>query len=584
MGPWNIGSRTVVVGLLFIGVILVRRTLNNDQFGVYTILKTWWTYAWMVGGLGLNYVALRFFSELAKKGGYAGFKRLLSQCFIFQGISVAVLMVGFTYAGFCMDQSRNIGPGLMALTVAWAAMQMWKETLKQVFTGYYWIRFVAILSVGCVVVFPGVIYVFIVVLNMGAEGAILAEAGVYALMIVCHLGAYKLLVRQVKESEQGSEERRTYTISNNRIFKYAGAYVGNNIIGLMFGKHALVMIVFFLLGDAYTGHFGLAADIPEQGMMFMLLPVMSLIMAALTRAYATDESRMPSLIGSYYKMMMIVLMPMFVFSIVFMDKFMLLVFGSNAMGAADVSRYTFVLYLPILVATPMTAALNLREKAQQLVLIRLVTGLLFIAAIIATLFVWKYQANYARIGFINDSGVLSLMPKNPLYLIVYVALLKCLFLSPWIFWKARRILGSLYFPKAFFLRALGVSMTIFSLWPLRWLWDKAYGCEDYILLRPIWWLWDIITVVLDLMTFALRIIINLFLKLEIGQNIKLEISQATFGTLCVTIVFLIAYAVCYCIAARLFGLFRQEEVSYFRNSHIPGSMLLMRLFVARKYR
>ncbi len=272
----------------------------------------------------------------------------------------------------------------------------------------------------------------------------------------------------------------------------------------------------------------LAAEVSEQGLMIVLMPIMGLVMAALTRAYSVDKSHLPSLIGSYYKMIMVTLIPIAFGSIVFMDKLMRLVYQDKGVASGQLGRIAFVLFASMIVGTPMSAGLNLLEKAQHLILVRVVTGFIFMAMLIAGLLFWEHVPLVGH--------------TDPLYSIIAVSILRLVFLIPAVLYVGRRLMGSLYFPMAYFFRAIVASSLIFLLWPLRWLWE---------------WL---------------------FCLAELGRN------DARWG-----LIGLFVLTPIVCVAAvgagiRIFGLFGREEVYYFQNAKLPGRALLMRLLVSKRYR
>ncbi len=518
----------LVTASVFVASIIIVRFLSKQQFGEYTFLKTCFLYAWLLGSLGLNYTVLRFTSELAEKGGVYGHKRLLKKCFSYQAISIILMLIAFPIFGLLLKRSSNIGPALMALMVVWAALMIWKETVRQFFLAHYWVRFIATVSVCCALTFPFTAYLFLYILDLGVAGAIMAEAFVYLMMILCYFAVIKRLGKQVQQASAKQAEREKYEISTYLIFRYSGAYLGNMVISLLSAKTAVIVVVFFILGEEMTGVFGLAVEVAEQGMMIILIPIMGLIMAALTRAYSKDNSRLPSLIRSYYKLIMIMLLPIAFGSIVFMDKIMRFIYQEKGVASGQLGRVAFVLFVSIIATTPMSAALNMLEKAQHLIPVRILVSVFTIAMVVVGILFWK------ELPYVGHT--------SPLYAIIVVFILRTLLLEPLVLIVGRRLMGRLHFPVAYFFRVIAASSFILLLWPMRWLWDRMFEMRD------------------------------------IGQ------SGAQWGLIGLFVATLLACVVATGVGVRLWGLFGQEEVHYFQNARFPGLTILMKLLVPSRYR
>jgi O-antigen/teichoic acid export membrane protein len=469
LAPWTLGARFFVMIMAIAGTSILTRYMTKEEWNAYSLLKNLWWFVWMLGSLGLNEAVLRFTAELSARKDTKGFHRLLGKVLFVQLFAMALIFAAFLLLQGFFEAIWQVSFGAgIAVLVLFSAITTWKETLRQAYIAAYWMRMVAVVSFISALMFPVAGYVYVVRFHLGASAGLLAEGTGFVLMFVVFLTTLpRLKMTGHPGASRGSdaeEESRSYRddgkgltpvtpagneeVTNYRIFRYAGAIVSNNAMSLVFGQQMVVFIIGHYLGSAggAAGIYNLAGVIPGQAFGFLTLAIVPFVQAIFTKTYYHDHSRLPELVRSYYKLMIILILPSIVIGLLFMDKALEVLSGDRGVEAGNIAVMLLPLQFIIILVVPISAALNVLEKSQRLIIWRLL----------------------AVVGLAMYPLFLPFWPR--LNTVVVIEYAREIIFVPIIMSLAVRLVGGFWFPFRFLLRAALSCAPLALLYPLRILW------------------------------------------------------------------------------------------------------------------
>ena len=524
LAPWMLGSRLVVMASGIVVTMILTRTLSTSEWNSYSLLKNMWTYVFLLGQLGLVEAALRFVAELSVWGDAGGIKRLIGKILSFQTGAVIIFLVGFILLRGWLETTFNSPFGFaLVVMVLLGGISIVKETLRQTYTALYRVKLVAFLCFAGALLFPVAAYVFIPVFQWGVSGGLAAEATDYVLTIVV-LAALLPRLRLSRSAALAAREEAPRPVSNYRIARYSGAIVANNLMMLILGPQTTLFLVGYFLSRAVNGAAGvynLAVMLPRDAMMFLVMAVVPLLQTMLTRTCEEDRSRLPELLRSYHRFLILMLVPIVVAGCLFMDKVLLVLTGYKEVGieAGPLAMILLPLNLVYIIVLPISAGLRVVEKVQRMIVPQIISGVFDIGLMVLFLWVWPTLGSMVVSRYITNIGTAAFM--------TYLAV---------------RQVGGLYFPVKFFIKSILSSSVLLLLLPLRWfLWQPVETWSTATFGKPI-----------------------------VGSAALLLLAS-------VLAVGLLAFS------ARLFHLIGPNEIKYFKNARVPGMNILMRLLVRRRY-
>ncbi|MFH1550959.1 MAG: hypothetical protein ABIH04_10420 [Planctomycetota bacterium] len=457
LAPWTLGARIFVMVMAMVATSILTRTMTEAEWDEYSLLKNMWWYIWLLGQLGLSESALRFGAELSARGDASGFRRLLVRLILIQCIAIGAMFAGFILLRGWLDTLFSVRFGFaLIMTVILGAITIFKETLRQGYVAAYWVKLVALMSVVGAATFPAASYVYIVVLGWGVTGGLAGEATGYALMLLVFAGGLPRLKFRRMSAKQDEEE----PVTAYRIFRYSGAVVSNNLVMLVFGQNIVVFLVGYFLRrqEGAVGMYNLAVFMPRMGFSFLTLAIIPLVTAMLTKAYYQDRTRLPGLLNSYYKLMILMVVPLMAAGLLFVDKALGVLSGDLGAKAGWLATALLPIRTALILVIPIAAGLNVLEKAQRLIIARILCGI-------------------GEIGLIS----LFLYSWPSLETIIYAHYIASFVFTTIMMTLAVRIVGGFYFPYRFFLRSVGACSLVVLLYPVRFLWPVAqeWGAANF---------------------------------------------------------------------------------------------------------
>ena len=465
LAPWTLGARFFVMIMAIAGTSILTRYMTKEEWNAYSLLKNLWWFVWMLGSLGLNEAVLRFTAELSARKDTKGFHRLLGKVLFVQVFAMALIFAVFLLLQGFFEAIWQVSFGAgIAVLVLFSALTTWKETLRQAYIAAYWMKMVAVVSIISALMFPVAGYMYVRWLHLGASAGLLAEGTGFVLMFVVFLTTLpRLKMTGHPGASRGSdaEEKRSdgkgltpvtsagnEDIANYRIFRYAGAIVSNNAMSLVFGQQMVVFMIGHYLGSGggAAGIYNLASVIPSQAFGFLTLAIVPFVQAIFTKTYYHDHSRLPELVRSYYKLMIILILPAIVIGVLFMDKALEVLSGDRGVEAGNIAVMLLPLQFIIILVVPISAALNVLEKSQRLIIWRLLSV----------------------VGLAMYPLFLPFWPR--LNTVVAIEYMRTIIFVPVIMGLAARLVGGFWFPFRFLLRAALSCAPLAALYPLRLLW------------------------------------------------------------------------------------------------------------------
>ena len=459
LAPWTLGARLVVMVMAIVATSVLTRTMTQDQWSKYSLLKNMWWYVWLLGQMGLCDASLRFGAELSAQGDTHKFRKLLIKILSIQALAIGgmllmfILLRGWLDTMFCV----NFGFALIMMVIL-GGVTIFKETLRQGYVAAYWIKLVALMSVVGAVAFPVSSYIFIVKYDLGATGGLAGEAVGYVLMIlVFSVGMIRLKFRRT------APESSAEPVTNYRVFRYSGAMLSNHLLTLMLGPQVVVFLVGYFLRseEGAVGIYSLASVVPRQGLTFLTLAIIPLITAVLTKAYYQDKTRFPELTRSYFKLIIIMVLPLVAGGLIFVDKALEVLSGERGMEAGRLATALLPLQLINILILPIAAGLRVHEKAHRMIIPRIFSGIVGVGVVAASLILW-----------------------SDLWSVVAAGYIRAFFITPIVMIIAARLIGGLYFPFKFFGRAVLACLPVGLLYPLRFLWPHAWKFGEDLVGNP----------------------------------------------------------------------------------------------------
>lgn len=438
--PWMVTSKLVLFFVYFGVSVLTVNGLGKERFGVYSLFTNIASYLMVLCGLGLGAALMRYVPELAARRNRWGLIHLLWKSAALQLAAVLGFSAVLVYFSdpiqrlFKAGQAEHFRAGLL-LACGLCGLLLLKEFVGNAFTALFKTRTVALLSIA-----QGVAW--LAALNYGlvrspaVETALLAQmASVGAVYL---LGA-ALLAIHVRTLPW---EVREFGIGRKRTLLFSGSVMLSTLLRMVMFKYSEVFFLAAVGGTTLAGLYDLGYTLPYTAVTFIPLALMPLFTSAFAEAYIRDERCLGRLISAYYKLLMMVSLPVAVLGAFFApDAYRIVYRGEMDEAGGIAAAFCLVLVLP-LVSMPLSAAIKAKEKVLHMVpmlLLQIVVNLVLDWLLIVE---WRWGV-WGGIAAVAGTFFLTI---------------------PFRVRVVRRLLGGIYFPTGFFLRiaaALAVEGVVF---------------------------------------------------------------------------------------------------------------------------
>ncbi|MBN2163098.1 MAG: oligosaccharide flippase family protein [Pontiellaceae bacterium] len=428
--PWMVISKLVLFFVYFGVSVLTVNGLGRDKYGVYSLMTNIASYMLVVCGLGLCTALMRYIPELAARRNRWAMGHLLWKSALLQivaVVAVSAILIGFSRPLQDLFNAGHIAHFRFYLILACGLTALWllKEFVGTVFTSLFCIRTVAILSVAQGVVWFGVL---VVALRFHAEVETILLVQMSSVAAVFSIGAV-LLFRYVRALPWTNREKG---IGKRRALSFSGVVMLNSILRMVMFKYSEIFFIAAVGGTTMAGMYDLGYSLPYTAVTFIPLALMPLFTAAFAEAYVRDNSCLGRLITSYYKLLMMVSLPMAALGAWFAPEAYRIIYQGEMNQAGDLaSAFCLVLCLP-LYSIPLSAAIKAKEQMMDMVptlLVQITVNLVldWVLIVHLDLGVW------GGIGAVLGTFLMTIP-----YRVVVV----------------RRLIGGVYFPGRFFMRIL----------------------------------------------------------------------------------------------------------------------------------
>lgn len=358
--PWVVVTKIILFFVYFVISVLTVRLLGKEQFGVYSICMN---IAGLIGifcSLGLGAAYFRFIPELVVAKNLAGLKRLIIRVSLAQFCALCAAMVFVIIGKSWFEKWFNIqfGPYLI-FTVLLVGALMLKEAVNSIETSLFRIRRLSILSF-----IQGILWLLLLagglLLWPGTGTALNAQALAYGAIYVVGAG---LLVRHLYGLNWRSPP---YGIGKRRVVKYSGTIYLNSIIRLLMLQYTEVIFLGRVCSAGEVGAYALGYSMPPQVIFFVPMALHMLFTAGFSEAYSRDPGCLNRLISAFYKMQILLTVPLAVFGVFFAPFAVPAVFGEDMAQAGGIASAFCIIHLFPIISTPLSMAIKAKEKVHRM--------------------------------------------------------------------------------------------------------------------------------------------------------------------------------------------------------------------------
>ena len=426
--PWMLLSKLTLFFIYFGVSIITVNGLGKNSFGVYSLVTNLSSYMLVFCGLGLTTALMRYIPELATRKNRFGLIHLLWKSAALQ--LAAILVTSAVLLSFS-DQLQRIFHAeqvshfrlYLKLACGLAGVLLLKDFVGTVFTSLFKIRTVAILSMTHGLVWLIVLSSWILI-SPTVETVMVSQLFSSGLLYL--LGAM-VLIHYVRSLPW---EIREFGIGKRRALTFSGTIMVNSVLRMVMFKYSEVFFLAAVGGTTLAGIYDLGYSLPYTVITFIPLSLLPLFTAAFAEAYVKDKDCLGLLINSYYKLLIMVSLPIAVLGLCFAPEAYHVIYRGEMDEAGSIaSILSIVLILPML-SMPLSAAIKAKEKVLNMLP-------MLVLQIVVNLFLdWLFIVHF-RLGVWG--GVCAVLGTFILTI-------------PFRVWVIRSILGGIYFPLAFFLR------------------------------------------------------------------------------------------------------------------------------------
>jgi O-antigen/teichoic acid export membrane protein len=430
--PWMVISKLLLFFVYFLISVTTVRFLGSESYGIYVICKSIAEVCILICTLGMTATFMRFIPELILSKNKAGISRLILKASFLQAIAVlisVVCLMNFSHLieGYFSIQVNSV----IFFTCLLIIFELIKTNINAILTALYKVKTLAIFST-----IHGICWLLLLVslLNNDASvsNALIAPSISYALIYaIAGLTIYRYLKSLNWKSPSMS-------IGKKRVLQHSGSIAVSTIIRLLMLKYTEL---FFLASEhdaTVVGAYDLAYSIPLMVILFIPAAVQDLFVAGFSEAYVKDQTCLPHLIRSFYKLIIILTVPLAVFGFYFAPDFFVFAYGEETLETGKLAALFCLLHLLPLISTPLSMAIQAKEKVFNM----FPTMLLQLSVNIALDYLFIVELKMGLMGAIS-AVFLTFALTIPIRLYV-----------------VKLIIGGIYFPVKFFLKVFSICLLI----------------------------------------------------------------------------------------------------------------------------
>lgn len=421
--PWIIASKVILFFAYFGISILIVRALGKEQYGVFALCKNIVDVAVILGGLGMNSAILRFVPELAVKHNRAGLLRLLWKSAAIQfGASVLAIAV-LTPMTPLLSKWFGVQFGYLilisAISVGFILAKSWyNDVLTSLFLGK---------SVALISLVQGLLWAALLGWLVGRGGANVMTIIMVELVSIGVSGtlATIILLRHLRAIDWKSPPQG---IGRTRVWNLGLAVWGGSIGRAFMMKYTETFFLGFYFTPSVVAIYDLGYSSTMLVITFFPMALQTIFSSSLAEAYVKDPDCLPRLVGSLYKILILLSVPVAAFGVFFAPRAVVLFYGQDMAGAGWVAAAFCVINLLPMIAIPFSLAIGAKEKVKD-----------FLPLL------------YIRVGF-NLLLDWILIPRFEIMGALAAVVLTFALTFPFRLRLVRSVLGGFQFPAVFFLK------------------------------------------------------------------------------------------------------------------------------------
>jgi O-antigen/teichoic acid export membrane protein len=430
--PWMIFGKLILFFVFFGVSVLTVNGLGKEKFGIFSLLSNIASYLLVVCGLGMGSALMRYIPELANHRNHRGLIHLLWKSAALQFMATCgVTGVLFYYAGslqrlFHAEHLLHFRFYLM-LACGLVGLLLLKDFVATVYTALFKTRMVALLAI-----IQGMIWLVVLAIWLVHRPEVSTALAVqlFSLGLVYSIGAV-LLINHVRGLPW---EKLSYGIGKRRTLKFSSTAMLSAILRTVMFKYSEIFFLAAAGGATVAGIYDLGYSLPFIIVTFIPLALLPIFTSAFAEAYVKEPSCLGRLISSYYKVLIMVSLPVAILGSFFAPAAYHIIYKGEMDDAGHLaSAFCIVLCLPLL-SMPLSMALKAKEKVHNMIpmmLLQIIVNL-FLDWFLIIHLGWGVWGGVCAVLF---TFILTIYPR---------LLVVC------------RILGGIHFPGAFFLRICGV--------------------------------------------------------------------------------------------------------------------------------
>ncbi len=426
--PWMVLGKLVLFFVYFGVSVLTVNGLGKEKFGLYSLATNLASYLLVFCGLGLGSALMRYVPELSTHKNRRGLIHLLWKSALLQVLATGVVTAVLIYFSAPLQRIFNAEHVehfrfYLMLVCGLVGLLLLKDFVGTVFTSLFCTRTVALLSIA-----QGVIWLSALGIWLAGHPEVSTVFYIQMLSIglVYAVGA-GLLSRHVR----GLKWRTLpYGIGKLRTLKFSATAMASAILRTVMFKYSEIFFLAVVGGTTVAGMYDLGYSLPFTIVTFIPLALLPLFTAAFAEAYVKDPHCLGRLITSYYKLLMMVSLPLAILGAFFAPAaYHIIYMGQMDEAGKLASAFCIVLLFP-LISIPLSMALKAKEKVHNMLPITL----LQIAVNLTLDWLLIVHLRWGMWGGVVAVAGTFFITISPRLLI------------------ARSIIGGIYFPVRFFLR------------------------------------------------------------------------------------------------------------------------------------
>ena len=378
--PWTVVTRVLTLVSILAVSAIVYRSLTAERFGLYSVLRTTLQYTMLLVGFGLERSLLRYLPEARARGQFVAMRGIVRRVLGIQGVLSVAWGVVLVVLAVPVAHVLGVSEGAASSTeLHWLMFAIATATVFTV--GYQTFANVSISAYRTHVVSAasgvrGLLWValtgWLLALGLDVPGALWAEA-ISLAIVAGGLGVVAFMALEgdlpvVYGTEEG--ERRLLPAADvlpmRRQLTYAGVLVWTGIVNLIVSRQSEVFFLAHSHGLAISGEYDLCYSYPQLALEFVPLAAAPVVTSAVAEAFGRDPSSLPGVVTRYFRLLVLLSLPIAVMGALWADRLLVVLFGSRIEGAAHWAQVFSVIHMVPLAFVPLSTALLTVEKAHKL--------------------------------------------------------------------------------------------------------------------------------------------------------------------------------------------------------------------------